>query len=791
MEELENKKKLKKPEGYISKMLTGWLSKYISTNSEDEKRASLSKFTSALLKGGLSLASAFVFSRARSFGNTLPFGLSLLCASEKGAPWILSGVLLSNLRGEDRSIYFVSAMLIAVLRFVICYVLEGKSGKMFREPRALRLAVGAAGGFVCGIYRIFEGGFREKQLYEALFLICAVPLAAYLYSHALKDTPSGEGKREVGVFALYCTLLVGLNEFAFFGFSPSVVVASLITLGTALGSGAVKGGLSGMIGGLCCGGTLSPLMGIMGAAAGGLRRYSSLIAIGGACGCGVIFALISEGGMSLTATVPALLWGGAICLPVSRFGALSKINILSGRTVMSEDISNSTMLISKKEEAMQNRLNALSSAMTSLSGVFYALSNRLCTPGAWQVREICERSFKKYCSSCSKNALCWAREYDKTSDVMNKLASAVVRHGSADSSYIPSDFVSACPNTIKALSEINLSHARLLESAARQNKTEVFALDYEAMAKLLEEASEENSAEYILSAPLTERVREAAIDMGMGFNSIAVYGKRKKSVIAGGVELKGVRLSTEEMREAFSVACGVPLTTPEFKYDEDYVTMTATASRAISCESARASAKKENEKVNGDSALVFENREDRYYALISDGMGSGPDASMTSKMTGIFLEKLLSSGNKKHTVLKMLNNFIRHKNLECFATVDLLEIDLLSSEASFIKSGAAASYVIRNGRLFKIASASLPIGITREISSEEVRFKLENKDLIIMISDGVSQSFEDGAWLLSALSDEIDPDAPLTVISKTLLEKAKRKNERSDDMTVIAVRVSA
>lgn len=791
MEDLELKKKIKKTEGYISKMLAGWLGKYISVGTEEKSKTSSAKLTPALLKGTLSLISAFVFSRAKSFSGTLPFGLSLLCASQKRTLWILAGVLLSNLNGESRSIYFVSATLIAVLRFVICYVLEGKKGKLFREPRPLRLAVGAAGGFVCGIYRIFEGGFQEKQLYEALFLICAVPLAAYLYSGALNNVPSGEGKHELGVFALYCTLLAGLSEFALFGFSPSVVVASLITLGTALGSGAVRGGLCGMIGGLCCGGQLSPLMGIMGAAAGGLRRYSSLCAIGGACGCGVIFALIAEGGISLTSTVPALLWGGAICLPVSRFGALSKINILSGRTVINEDISNSSMLVSKKEEAMQQRLNALSEAMTSLSGVFYALSNRLSTPGAWQVREICEHSFKKYCSSCSKNALCWVREYDRTSDVMSKLASAVARHGSADSSYIPSDFVSACPNTVKALSEINLSHARLLENAARQNKTEVFALDYEAMAKLLEEASEENSSEYILSAPLTEKVRKAALDMGMGFNSIAVYGKRKRSIIAGGVELGGVRLTTEEMREAFSSACGVLLTMPEFKVDGDYVTMTCAASQTIACESARASAKKENEKVNGDSALVFENREDKYYALISDGMGSGPDASMTSKMTGIFLEKLLSSGNKKHTVLKMLNNFIRHKNLECFATVDLLEIDLLSSEASFIKSGAAASYIIRKGRLFKIASTSLPIGITREISSEEVRFKLEDKDLIIMISDGVSQSFEDGAWLLSMLSDEIDPDAPLSVISKKILERAKKKNERSDDMTVIAVRVSA
>ena len=330
----------------------------------------------------------------------------------------------------------------------------------------------------------------------------------------------------------------------------------------------------------------------------------------------------------------------------------------------------------------------------------------------------------------------------------------------------------------------------MLENAARRNKTEVFALDYEAMAKLLSEASEENAQEYVLDSELTDKVRRAAIDMGMSFHSIAVYGKRKKTVIGGGIDISNVRLSASEIKGELEKACGIPLTSPEFKLEDEYMTMLATADRIISCESARASAKKQGEEVNGDSAIVFENREDKYYALISDGMGSGEEASMTSKTTGIFLSKLLLAGNKKHTVLKMLNNFIRNKNLECFATVDLLEIDMLTGEASFIKSGAAASYIIRSGRLFKIASKSLPIGITREIASEEVRFKLEKDDLVIMISDGISQSYDDGEWLLSTLSDEIDASGSLSAIARSILEKAKKNNDRSDDMTVIAVRVA-
>lgn len=71
----------------------------------------------------------------------------------------------------------------------------------------------------------------------------------------------------------------------------------------------------------------------------------------------------------------------------------------------------------------------------------------------------------------------------RTADIMNKLANAVAKHGCADSEYIPDDFFRRCPNAIAAMSELNLSHARMLEAAARENKTESLALDYEAMAQ--------------------------------------------------------------------------------------------------------------------------------------------------------------------------------------------------------------------------------------------------------------------------------------------------------------------
>ena len=525
MEKTDSEKK--KEKGILSP-LSKWVGTYVKTEKDAEKTQS--RTAESGMMGVATFIFAFVLSRAEVFGGTMPFGLSYLAGSEKRVGWVLSGILLSSLYGEKRTIYLVAALLIAIIRLLVSYILEGRRERIFSEPLSLRLAVGAAGGFVSGIYGIFAGGFEKEQLLRAIFMIFAVPLAAYLYSGATGRDGEGDTRKELGSFALYLSFIIGLESFSLLGFSPALVVGSLITLTSALSGGSVKGGLIGMSGGLCMGAEQAVMLGLIGAITGSVRQYSHITAVGIGCVSGAIFALMTGGSGTLMTAVPALLWGGAICLPLVRFGGAAKLSILGSRTVMSEEASSNTMLISKKEEAMTSRLNALSEAMTSLSSVFYALSNRLTTPGAWQVRGICEASFKKYCKSCSQNMVCWGREYERTADVMNKLANAVVRHGNADSSYVPSHFLDVCPNTVKALSEVNLTHARLLESAAKQNKTEVFALDYEAMAKLLSEASEENSQEYVLDGALTEKARRTALDMGMGFHSIAVYGKRRKKV---------------------------------------------------------------------------------------------------------------------------------------------------------------------------------------------------------------------------------------------------------------------
>ena len=165
---------------------------------------------------------------------------------------------------------------------------------------------------------------------------------------------------------------------------------------------------------------------------------------------------------------------------------------------------------------------------------------------------------------------------------------------------------------------------------------------------------------------------------------------------------------------------------------------------------------------------------------------------MTARISKTFLEKMLSCGNRKSTTLDMLNMFISNKNAECFSTVDLLEIDLLRGKASFTKSGATASYIVRKGSVYKIASDTMPLGIVPEVSAEVTEFDVCDGDLIVMCTDGICtdpESDEDGGamHLVDFLEHEYMQD--VNKIAENIVFDAARASGRCDDMTVGVFRV--
>lgn len=736
---------------------------------------------------------AFFLGRAEIFFSAAPFGAALLCAAGKYTPFIYIGLITSSLFSVGMAIpLFLMYSMGILLRFIISYcLLEKKKSPLFAEPVSYRALSASVMMFMMGVYRCISGGFLWYDLIGTLLGMLTAPALTLLYFGVFEKKHRFTSRHDIGMAALMASCIFSVREVTLLGFSVSAILAFGIALYISKECGMLRGGVAGLIAGLAYNVFYAPLFSVAGLISGLFWKTGTLAATGAALLCGIIYGVYMDGFASLQALAPDLLAGSMI------FALLAKLNILprpilySGSGTLPDNYADRIAVAQKKEESSTLRFKTMASAFTSLSRTFYDLSNAQRRPEFTAVRDRCKSCFDEHCGSCTRKVICWDTQYEDTARVLTSLASRIYSGESAAKENVPEYLAKRCSHIEEILHSINQSYAKILEDAVKSDKAEIFAIDYAAMSALLEDAIKDNAKEYEVDEKLTAKLKSSARYLNFTSSSMAVYGKRRKQIIAGGVDLARVKLGVDEIRRSFERVAGVPLTSPDFAVEKGYITMTMQSARVLSAEAAKASCQKENEAINGDSISFFENSEDYFYTLLGDGMGSGKEAALTSRLANVYLDRMLRSGNKKEQSIKMLNSFLRQKNQECFTTVDLLEVDLLSGNASFLKSGAAPSYVVRGTSIFKISSNTMPVGITKELYAEEVSFKLEAEDMIVMVSDGIAESFEDGLWLADLLTHGIKPNTTLTDVCELILEEAKRRNDERDDMTVGVIRVKS
>lgn len=198
-------------------------------------------------------------------------------------------------------------------------------------------------------------------------------------------------------------------------------------------------------------------------------------------------------------------------------------------------------------------------------------------------------------------------------------------------------------------------------------------------------------------------------------------------------------------------------------------------------------------ELSGDSMAAFAMDDHQIALVISDGMGKGKYAAMESEMVVNTLSKLLQAGFDVDLAMKTINGMLMAGNEEeRFATVDLAIVDRAKGRAKIYKMGAATTFIKHDGRVSMLKRQALPAGITSGLDLEYIDIKLKRGDLLVMVSDGVTDCDRKDFncdWLRSRLL-EIGSRDPET-IAELVVNKAAEKygiHER-DDLSVIAAAI--
>jgi len=697
---------------------------------------------------------------------------------------------------------------------------------LFAEHIFLRMAFAALASLCVGAWSILGGGFLSYDLWGAVLSTLFAPLFTYLFYAATDRRMRVSAFREAGILASLALLTISLSgvQLPLVGFNLGEGAALAAAVLTGGSYGAMRGGLVGLACGLFLEPLYAPAYALAGLVTGGFSAVSSesvfAVGRGGSRSLGLLggmtaalaWGIYSGGYSGLAHMVPEVLLVTAATLPFYAYDRLRLPPHWCGTlpdTGRSERAAVAEMVMAGREK----KLSALGDGMRSMGEMLGGVSEKLVRPGPSEMRSLAEQCFDGYCDRCAQRSRCREQDFTRWQEMMTRLGTALTEDGGVCGADIPAQLGSRCAVMGRVLDEINAAAARRIGERRSGDKLRVAAEDYSHMGRLLAESAALEEEAGTPDRELTARLERILSCSDFSAGSVSVYGTRHKRIFVHDIDLSGTRMGGEEIAALFGSVVGMPLSVPEFSLNGSLLSMEMHTLDSCRCEWGRAGkaasalaasgmasggrngefstgsdSDEESGVPSGDTVAAFAG-DGRQYMLLSDGMGTGRMAALTSGMAAVFLERMLTAGAGLETALKMLNNVIRAGCDECAATVDLCEIDMVTLEARFVKSGAAPSFVIRGGSLFRLQSKTVPIGILRALDAEMIRFTVEPGDVIVMLSDGIARSFEECPWLLDFLSTDDDVQhGDVQRAAEKIVEQAAARGAR-DDITAGVMRI--
>lgn len=696
----------------------------------------------------------FVLGITPIVSGVLPFGLAFVCAvPKKYRVSAFVGALCAFPFDSCIPLYIFSA----VYLLLVLNALEKKSKILVYHRALLALSVGALRAAYIAVGE--AGGI------DAVFRVIAAVIAYPLFATAFlgyfdKKKELFARRYDIALLSFAFALTMLVNRVEIKGVSLSFAVGAVFTLCAARSRGFGFSTVCGVLCGFASGGAATGALGVMGMTYGLLQSEIEPLAL-------VLSFMLSSTGYYYLSDLPQT----AVAI------AMLSVVYIGFAPLRKKITPTKNAPPSAEKRAHDRRIARYAAAFSSLSSLFYTVSEKTRETSVSELNQGIVRVVDNFCEHCSGCEL-------ERSDISNFFTSEIRQCGVASYSKIPIHISGACKNACAMAREVN--NLPILRQKEGENGLKNMADGYSAFSAILIDAEKRHESDAKPDKPLARALKNVLSDLGIDCDGVKINGERRREVTVFGVVPEKIKATPDEIASAVSQAVGTAVSSPEFVIHDDYVLMKMNTIPAIRIESAKISEAKNGETVCGDTVSTFENDDGYFYCLVSDGMGSGRDAALTSRLSAIMLEKLLSVGAEKESALKLLNKALVEKPEEVFATVDLLEIDRVRSRATLIKAGAAPTILIRNGKTRVIESRTPPAGIMRNVIADKKSFLLQKGDMIVMLSDGVLQTGSEN----NILPEKSLPPMPSArALASKLLRDARNSCESADDMSVCVLRI--
>ena len=735
-------------------------------------------------------AGAFILSLGSVGGKYSPMAVGFVASAPPGIMSLVS--LLGAVIG-----YFISDAPYIALKYSGMGILAAGAVFTFRETRIFRrtffrpLAAGAMAACTGFVY-VFDSGFAPNAFAAFLCETAAAAAGAWAFTEALspyspRSFGTGEVLRRSALLASFGMLFVSLAGVRIFGAaSVGRCLAALFVLLSAVHGGVPGGAVCGAVigaaadiaSGASCFTAAFTLGGIFTAL---LRKQGKLasaltFAASGCLAMLVLWKTLRDSGVFYEIPAACLIF---LLIPTA---AASKIT----RFFPAESSCSGVLF---ERECERRRASDASDAFRALSS---AVRERSALPhNDEDISSVFDAAAERVCRSCRKRDDCWQRGYQDTLRTFNDLTSALRENGEITASDFPLHFTSKCAETprlaVTVTEEARAQRLRLRAKARAAEMGGAAAGQYSDVADVLADISERLGPAAVFEPEAEKRL--ASYLRSLGLDAQAAVFRARGGRLRAQIKVTPLKalLSDGDWLNKLSAVLGVRLCTSDEGSAPGCIELFE--AEPLAAEAGTSSVRRKSEIRSGDRASCFKTASGHFFALLSDGAGSGAGAEKCSADALTLLEKLLCAEIAPDSALRLLNSILLSGGGADSAAIDLADINLFTGVCDLYKFGAPASYAVSGRCVRKLSARGIPTpaGTLPDANAEHFRLTLSPGARLVLASDGVTCGIDDG-WLVSALEEADSLSAHDA--AKRLSDLAVEKFGGDDDITVLTVCVS-
>ena len=446
----------------------------------------------------------------------------------------------------------------------------------------------------------------------------------------------------------------------------------------------------------------------------------------------------------------------------------------------------SRIAINRNRAAIGEQLFEISGVFREIQTTFSALGTNEAEEGAKEYIRGCV--IESVCKSCANYRTCMGHGLENE---LNKLIDVGCAKGKTSLIDIPSRLAETCVNQSGVLYAVNRQigdyRKYMVETENAASGRQLLANQAQGVSEILKNIALEQSEPLTIYSEKEKQLDVAFLKAGIICSEVLIAGDEEN------LTLSLITFGKSDVKKIAAIASHVLGTrliiSERLTLSKDKFCCILHKRPYYDAAFGVASLTKTGETASGDTHSVIKIDERRFMIALSDGMGSGEYARRISESTISLLESFYRTKMPSSLVLSTINKLLTFSREETFACVDIAVIDLDNGAADVVKIGSPLGFILSGNTLKILESASLPLGILESLHPDASSYSLQENDVLLFLSDGITSAFGSSADLYETLK-KIPASNPQQ-LADSLLQQALSLygGTAKDDMTVLAVRL--